>query len=363
MALKYAPRVKETTTTTGTGTYSLGGAVIGFQSFVSGINTANKTCYSCTNQIDWEIGVGTVTDSTTDTLSRDTIIASSNSGSAVNWGAGSKDIFCTVPPELFNYLKGHTTGAFEQMAASGFYSLGNNTLTGVTEGSAVIGNGNTVAANNSYVIGGSNVVASVRAAILGSQNEVDTNSCYVLGEYNYSEYAANGSFAIGNYSANRYVPGAIILSTNFLGAPNGAFQTQVYNVGVYTTDATTTGLGREFGESNEFKQGMLIAAGHATASLLYDILVLARQVGGTEGLVGDSKAWRLQAMVLESAGTLTQVGSTTTTNIAASTDASTWTAVLDVSEIFPIRVTGQTDKQILWTAHIVILEASAGYST
>lgn len=91
-----ADRVRETSTTTGTGTYDLSGAVTGYQTFVAGIGDAN-TCYYCaTDGTDWEVGVGTVTDAATDTLARTTILKSSNSDAAVNWSAGTRDIFVTL---------------------------------------------------------------------------------------------------------------------------------------------------------------------------------------------------------------------------------------------------------------------------
>ncbi len=102
MALVVKDRVRETTTTTGTGTYTLAGAVPGFQAF-SVIGNGNTTYYSITDGTNWEVGVGTYTSSGT-TLSRDTILESSNSGSAVNWGAGTKDIFVTYPAERSVYL-------------------------------------------------------------------------------------------------------------------------------------------------------------------------------------------------------------------------------------------------------------------
>jgi len=69
----------------------------GFQSF-SVIGDGNTTYYAVSNNIDWEVGIGTYTASGT-TLSRDTILESSNSNNAVNWGAGTKDIFVTLPAE------------------------------------------------------------------------------------------------------------------------------------------------------------------------------------------------------------------------------------------------------------------------
>jgi len=97
MALVVADRVKETTTTTGTGTVTLAGAVTGFQSF-SAVGNANTTYYCIAGQgtSEWEVGIGTYTSSGT-TLSRDTVLASSNAGSAVNFSAGTKDVFVTYP--------------------------------------------------------------------------------------------------------------------------------------------------------------------------------------------------------------------------------------------------------------------------
>jgi len=99
MALVLADRVKETTTTTGTGTVTLLGASTGFQSF-SAIGTGNTTYYTIAGQTtsEWEVGIGTYTLVGT-TLSRDTVLASSNSGSLVTFSAGTKDVFVTYPSE------------------------------------------------------------------------------------------------------------------------------------------------------------------------------------------------------------------------------------------------------------------------
>ena len=97
MALVLKDRVKETTTTTGTGTYTLAGAVAGFEAF-SEIGNSNTTYYCCTDGTDFEVGIGTYTASGT-TLARTTILQSSNSDAAVNWTSGSRTIFCTQPAE------------------------------------------------------------------------------------------------------------------------------------------------------------------------------------------------------------------------------------------------------------------------
>jgi hypothetical protein len=97
MALVLRDRVQETTTTTGTGTITLAGAVSGFQSF-SVIGDANTTYYTIQAGSEWEVGIGTYTSSGT-TLSRNTVLESSNSGSLVNFSAGVKNVFVTYPAE------------------------------------------------------------------------------------------------------------------------------------------------------------------------------------------------------------------------------------------------------------------------
>ena len=96
MALIVADRVQETTTTTGTGTYTLAGAKDGYQSFAA-VGDGNTCYYAITSGTDWEVGIGTYTSSGT-TLSRDTILESSNSGSAITL-SGTSNVFVTYPAE------------------------------------------------------------------------------------------------------------------------------------------------------------------------------------------------------------------------------------------------------------------------
>ena len=120
MALVINDRVKETSTTTGTGTLNLAGAQTGFDTFVAGVGNSNTTYYAIYNQgtSEWEVGIGTVTDATPDTLSRDTVISSSNSDSAVTFSAGTKDVFCTLPASKAVYLD--ASGVPVGAASNGF---------------------------------------------------------------------------------------------------------------------------------------------------------------------------------------------------------------------------------------------------
>ena len=99
MALVLADRVKDTTTTTGTGSVTLSGSPpAGFQSFGAAIGNGNTTYYTISGGSEWEVGIGTY-NSTGPVLNRDTVLSSSNSGSLVSFSAGSKDVFVTYPAE------------------------------------------------------------------------------------------------------------------------------------------------------------------------------------------------------------------------------------------------------------------------
>ena len=105
MALVINNRVRETTSTTGTGAVTLGGAVGGFQTFAAGIGNSNTTYYaiSINSESEWEVGLGTLNGDSS-TLTRTTVLESSNSDSAVDFSAGSKEVFCTLPAEKAVYL-------------------------------------------------------------------------------------------------------------------------------------------------------------------------------------------------------------------------------------------------------------------
>ena len=119
MALVINDRVKVTSTTTGTGAMALGSAVTGFETFAQGIGNNNTTYYCIFNQgtTEFEVGLGTL-DGSSANLTRTTVISSSNSDSAVNFSAGTKDVFCTLPASKSVFLdaSGNPIGA----ASNGF---------------------------------------------------------------------------------------------------------------------------------------------------------------------------------------------------------------------------------------------------
>jgi hypothetical protein len=120
MALVLADRVKETTAVVGTGTATLLGASTGFQSFAV-IGNGNTTYYTIAGQgtSEWEVGVGTYTSSGT-TLARTTVLSSSNSGSLVNFSAGTKDVFVTYPAEYSVTNNPPTQNILDQAYFMGF---------------------------------------------------------------------------------------------------------------------------------------------------------------------------------------------------------------------------------------------------
>ena len=128
MPIVVKDRVNETSTTTGTGTFTLAGAVTGFQTFAA-IGDGNTTYYTIVLQggSEWEVGLGTYTSSGT-TLSRDTILSSSNSNNAVNFSAGTKNVFCDYPAPKAVYGDATNTAFAAQIAASNGLLMNNMTV-------------------------------------------------------------------------------------------------------------------------------------------------------------------------------------------------------------------------------------------
>lgn len=201
MSLVVKDRVRETTTTSGTGPVTLLGAVVGYQSFAA-IGNGNSTYYCISGQgtTEWEVGVGTYS-STGTTLARTVVLDSSNSGSLVNFSAGVKDVFVTQPSERTVYVDASTGTIYGANAASSLSLAGLNTLGAgnATANKNYLDNGNfdvwqpgriasTTTANNiladrwQYINDGTNgsaIVFSKQTFTLG-QTDVPNNPKYYL---------------------------------------------------------------------------------------------------------------------------------------------------------------------------------------
>ncbi len=113
MAFMYPDRIRETSTTKGTGAITLAGAPTGWRTFSSGLSAADTFPYVIEGRdangnqtAEWETGIGYLSASTT--LVRETVKASSNSGAAVNFSAGTKDVYCDLIAEgADNTNQGH----------------------------------------------------------------------------------------------------------------------------------------------------------------------------------------------------------------------------------------------------------------
>jgi len=224
MALIVKDRVKETTATTGTGTITLAGASDGFQSF-SVIGDGNTTYYAIVDSgaSAWEVGLGTYTASGT-TLSRDTVLESSNAGSLVNFGAGSKDVFVTYPAERAVYLDGAGSAVTALDVGTLGASTANITTANITAGTV------TTAPTSANDLANKSYVDTVAAAGLHYHSPVRVESPTALTvTYN------NGTAGVGATLTNAGTQVALVIDGITLSTSD--------RVLVYTqTDATQNGV-------------------------------------------------------------------------------------------------------------------------
>jgi hypothetical protein len=169
MALVINDRVKETTTTTGTGAVSLGGAVTGFETFAAGVGNSNTTYYAIAHQTaaEFEVGLGTLDGDSSD-LTRTTVISSSNSDSAVDFAAGTKDVFCTIPASKLIFEDANNDATIgRNLTVTGDLTVSGDDITMATNtsGAALIGDGSNF---NPVVISGDVSIATNGAASLAA---------------------------------------------------------------------------------------------------------------------------------------------------------------------------------------------------
>ena len=273
MALLVADRVQETTTTTGTGNIALDGAVTGYQTFASALANGDTTYYTIADQTgsNWEVGLGTFTSPST--LARTTILSSSNSGSAVSFTAGTKNVFITYPAG--RSVLSNSSGVVP--VAAGGTSLStltaNNVLLGNgtsavqfvapgTSGNALISNGttwssssvpggwvylSTVTASGSatadiettfdstydnYAIVANSVYPSTTGQVIWIRFKI--SGVYATSLYNYATMYNTGATVTGNQGVSQ----AQIILTN-LSASNSTSITSNFTCNVYAPSSTS----------------------------------------------------------------------------------------------------------------------------
>ena len=215
MALTISDRIKETSNTTGTGTYTLAGAVTGFETFTANLSNSDTTYYCCTDNTDFEVGLGTFTTSGT-TLARTTILASSNSNNAVSWTSGTRTLFCTLPAAKTVFLdaSGNTT-------IGGVVTIGSQLIMpDVTSAKILVADGTSyqeVAVSGDVTIANTGAVTIGSGVVETSMIAADAITAGLIGDnvINSEHYAA-GSIDLEHMSANsvdsdQYVDGSIDL--------------------------------------------------------------------------------------------------------------------------------------------------------
>lgn len=272
MAFVLNDRVLETSTTTGTGAFTLAGAVSSFQSFSAGIGASNTTYYAIANSAanEFEVGLGTL-DATGLVLTRTTVYKSSNSNNAVSFSAGTKNVFCTYPStKSVNYATDNSLTLLNNFTST----AGTNTLTGAT----ITNTGNTTYSGTGLRILGdfSNATVTSRLAFQTSTTN-GTTGAYFL---------PNGSSTASSIQATNAADPTN--ASKILIATNGTTDVQLVSGingtgtgsgvgGVLTVTITNGGTGYASGGTNTYTNVALTGGGGTS--------VIASTIVVTSGVV------------------------------------------------------------------------------
>jgi len=286
MALVISDRVKETTATSGTGTYTLGGAVTGFETFTANLSDGDTTYYACTDNTDFEVGLGTFTTSGT-TLARTTILASSNSGSAVNWAAGTRTIFCTLPAAKAVFLDAsNVTNISNLKLASG------TTVTAILDEDGLSSDSATSLATQQSIK--AYVDAQVTAQDLDFQGDtggalsidLDSETLDIAGGTGIDTSGSSNTLTVAIDSTVATLSGTQTLTNKILTSP--VLNTSVSGSAFLDDDTFATATASSLASSESIKA--YVDAQVATVDTLSEVLANGDTTGGNNISFGDSAA-------------------------------------------------------------------------
>ena len=290
MALTFADRVKETSTTAGTGTLTLAGAMYGFQSFAA-IGNGNTTYYAIYDNStgDWEVGIGTYTSSGT-TLSRTTVLASSTGGTLVSFSSASKEVFVTYPSERAVY----TDAANLYTVQQAFNALTANSIALTTGTISTAPTSNTDIVNKQYADAiasgihfheavGYATTAALPACTynngtsgVGATLTANANGALTVDSYTFTSPADNGTRILIKNQATQADNGVYTLSQAGNSSPGAPF------ILTRATDFDTAGSGVNQIDEGDF---FLVTSGTANANTAWVQQTAPPIVVGTTALV------------------------------------------------------------------------------
>lgn len=410
-----ADRVAQVTTGTGTGTLSLEPTVAtGLRSFVDGVGGGN-TCFYCISSQgadEWEVGVGTVTDSSPDTLSRDTVLSSSNAGALVNFTAGTKDVFCVAPAGFGTPVRLAGTRVIENSQQEALSATAPTTARGtgsvdmqvkrsagnqVTAGayatisggldnrasnasSSVHGGRAGICAGNATVVAGGHTGSTLQnyCVALGGYGNVVSGSlrCVMFGGKSNSTTSGAETVVFGGTGHTLTTANSVVLGgascTCTAGTNNAAMGNHAkaskraeiaHAAGFFAADEDAQGAQYVLRNSTtNATPAVLFLNGSSErltltndATFFFDILVVARRTDAND----ESAAYHFAGCIDRnaSAAATALVGSVTKTVIAEDTAAWDCNVTADSTNgAISITVTGEAAKTIRWVAHVRTVE-------
>jgi hypothetical protein len=341
MALVLKDRVKETSTTAGTGTLTLAGAVTGFQSFAA-VGDGNSTYYAIADNATgaWEVGIGTYTASGT-TLSRTTVLSSSNAGSLVSFAANAKDVFVTYPSERGVWLDSAGSVLVQYEFNTINATTANLTTANITSGTiSTTPTSNTDIVNKQYADAIASGIHFHEAVALATTAALPANT-YNNGTSGVgATLTANANGALSVDSTLTVVSERILVKNEVAGANNGVYVvTQVGSAGTpyiltRATDFDTVGTGVDQIDEGDF---FLVTSGTANANTAWVQQTAPPITIGTTAIVFQ----QFSAPITYTAGTGLNESPAYTFNIANTTVSANTYGSASAVPVFAVNAQGQ----------------------